>query len=791
MIAINAASQMMALGAILIVQTVYLIVVARVLGPEDFGRFSFAWSIVQILLIGGDLGLHNAAIRLLSGRLEESPRISKLFLGLKLAVTAVLLLVVLLLALLVQESRETRLCLVIFGLGMVFQSMSMGTNVVFQAHGKLYLASLNILLIFVVQAFLGFLALAAGGGVVSLAWAYCFAASATFLLNLVFYRRRIHPFRLGLDRSWRRFVRESLPVGLATLFQSVSSRIGISLLTALAGPAAAGLYSAALRFPHAMSNIPVGIFSALLPAMAAHQGRSRPVGRFFRSSLFLMAAVSVPLALSFTILARPLVMLLFGSEYVESGFLLQLLAWTIVPVFLGMAFSHVLLSQHELVRRLPWVTGVGLAVNLAANLILIPRMQGRGAALALLLSEATLCIGYALAALRFLGGREVSAESTLDSRASDADHGRIAVVVQRCGEGVIGGAELFARQMAEWLAEERRVEILTTCARDHRNWRNHFPPGVEETGGVTIRRFEVHGERHWWLFGKISGFLFALCRHLGTPRWIELFWLRLQGPYSPDLVEFVSRNRNRFDAFLFVTCLYYPTVRGLPQVADKSILIPTAHDEPAIRFGIYHRLFQLPRAFIFMSESERELVHRLFDNRHIPSVVAGAGVELTDVSDEDEGYLLCIGRIELGKGCAELFDFCRRAEVNLVVAGPSQVPIPDHVRYVGEVSGEEKDELLRRCRAVVVSSVNESLSIVALEGWARGKPVVARAPSPVADLVLECGGGGVYRSFDEFRRVVSRVDAKAGLRGRRMVRERYSSEAVARKCRQALQWVVG
>jgi hypothetical protein len=58
-------------------------------------------------------------------------------------------------------------------------------------------------------------------------------------------------------------------------------------------------------------------------------------------------------------------------------------------------------------------------------------------------------------------------------------------------------------------------------------------------------------------------------------------------------------------------------------------------------------------------------------------------------------------------------------------------------------------------------------------------------------LVLECGGGGVYRSFDEFRRVVSRVDAKAGLRGRRMVRERYSSEAVARKCRQALQWVVG
>lgn len=791
MIALNAASQMMALGAILVIQTVYLIVVARILGPEDFGRFSFAWSIVQILLVGGDLGLHNTAIRFLSGRLEDSRRISKLFLGLKLAVTAALFLLVLLLALVVEVGYETRVCLAVFGLGMVFQSMAMGMNVVFQAHGKLYLASLNIVTIFVVQFALGVLVLAAGGRIVALAWAYCLAAAASLLLNLVFYPRQIHAFRMGLDRTWKSFLRESFPVGLATLFQSVSSRIGISLLTVMAGPAAAGFYAAALRFPQALANVPVGIFSALLPAMAAHQGRPRPVRRMFGSSLALMAALSVPLAVVFALLASPLVLLLFGPEYADSVFLLRVLAWTLVPVFLGMAFSHVLLSQHELVARLPWVTGAGLAVNLSANLILIPRIESGGAAVALLLSEAALCVGYALAATRFLRRPESPAESGPEPSTSPAGCRTVAVVTQRCGEGVIGGAESYALQLARWLRQDHRVEILTTCARDYRRWRNHFPPGVEEADGLTIRRFEVMGERYWWLFGKFSGLLFAFQRHLGTPRWIEFLWLRLQGPYAPDLVEYIARNRDRYDVFIFCTYLYYPTVRGLPAVADKSILIPTAHDEPAIRFGMFRELFQLPRAFIFLTETERELVHRLFDNRHIPSVVAGAAVEICDEGGRDEGFLLYIGRVEVGKGCVELFDFCRRAGVELVVIGPAQIKIPDHVRYLGEVGETEKGALLSQCRAVVVSSMLESLSIVALEGWARGKPVVARVPSPIADLVLECGGGVVYRSFEEFQEVVTRLDAQAGTRGRRLVRERYTSEAVARRWGRALQWVVG
>ena len=148
MIAFNAISQLVALGLVLVFQTLYMVIVARLLGPEDFGRFSFAWSLIQILLIGGDLGLHNAALRAISSRRDESPSICITFLGLKIALTVGLFLLVLVLALILPATLETRLLLVLFGGGMLFHCLTLAVNIIFQAHGKLYWASLTTVLVF-------------------------------------------------------------------------------------------------------------------------------------------------------------------------------------------------------------------------------------------------------------------------------------------------------------------------------------------------------------------------------------------------------------------------------------------------------------------------------------------------------------------------------------------------------------------------------------------------------------------------------------------------------------------
>lgn len=404
MIAVNAASQLVALGSILVLQTVYMIVVARILGPEDFGRFSFAWSIIQIMLIGGDLGLHNTAVREISANLRRSVDITRTFLWLKTVLVGFLFLLVLLISVLMHETEEARVTLAIFGVGMFLHSISMALNVVFQAHGKLYFASLNVLLVFVIQTLVGLSALYMGGRLIALATAYFAGVAIAGSVNLFLFVRRIHPVTLGRGDKWREFALDSIPVGASTLFHTISSRIGIALVTFLAGPYQTGVFSAAVRIPQALGNIPGGIFSAVLPAMAAHQEDSRPVKRLFRKSLLLMAACSIPLALTFFIIAEPVILLIYGAAYQESVGNLKILTWSMIPVFTGMAFSHVILSQHRLVKRLPLVTGAALIVNVIVNLILIPRLGSSGACISLLLTEAALAAGYVLATKGYLSG---------------------------------------------------------------------------------------------------------------------------------------------------------------------------------------------------------------------------------------------------------------------------------------------------------------------------------------------------------------------------------------------------
>jgi O-antigen/teichoic acid export membrane protein len=195
---------------------------------------------------------------------------------------------------------------------------------------------------------------------------------------------------------------QSIPVGAATFFHILSTRISVSLLTLFAGAYQTGIYSAAVRFPQSLNNIPGGIFGAVLPAMAVHQKEKEPVRRLFIRSFLLMIVIAFPLSALLYFGAESLIVLIYGNEYSESIRVLQITAWTLIPVFLGMAFSHVILSQKRLVKRLPWVTGSGLVVNLIACAILLPRFESVGAGWALIITELALAIGYVLATFGFL-----------------------------------------------------------------------------------------------------------------------------------------------------------------------------------------------------------------------------------------------------------------------------------------------------------------------------------------------------------------------------------------------------
>ncbi len=355
---------------------------------------------------------------------------------------------------------------------------------------------------------------------------------------------------------------------------------------------------------------------------------------------------------------------------------------------------------------------------------------------------------------------------------------KLAIVVQRYGEGVVGGAEKLARMLAEKFIQRHQVTVLTTCAVEYRNWANQFPPGETRLNGVRVLRWRVKRKRNWRRFGRRTEALLA------SPHSIlqEYEWIVEQGPECPKLVQYIRENQDQFDSFLFLTYLYYPTFFGLPAAADRSVLIPTAHDEPPIYLSLFRSLFHLPRFIAFNTEEEKDFVQRLFHNQYIPHKVIGVGLDLRPPSSEDEGYLLYAGRVEKGKGYEELFDFCRQVSMGLKVIGPSQVRLPRHVEYLGTVSETVKDRLLARCSALVNPSRNESLSLSVLEAWAQGKPVIVSDQSPVLRAHVEKSGGGyVYSSLGDFQAILSSLDPGKGLAGRSYVAENYSWDVVLQK----------
>src|SRR5437868_14820331 len=130
---------------------------------------------------------------------------------------------------------------------------------------------------------------------------------------------------------------------------------------------------------------------------------------------------------------------------------------------------------------------------------------------------------------------------------------KLAVVVQRYGADINGGAELHARYIAERLARHATVEVVTTCARDYVTWKTELPAGVEQVNGVSVRRFPVGHERNPNDFGRRSHRVFSTTHSVAD----ELGWLESEGPSSPALVNYVEQTAGGLDFVILFSYRYY------------------------------------------------------------------------------------------------------------------------------------------------------------------------------------------------------------------------------------------
>jgi glycosyltransferase involved in cell wall biosynthesis len=421
---------------------------------------------------------------------------------------------------------------------------------------------------------------------------------------------------------------------------------------------------------------------------------------------------------------------------------------------------------------------------------------------------------------------------------------RLAFVIQRYGTEVLGGSEHLCRLVAEHLAANHEVEVLTTCARDYITWKNEYPEGADRVRGVTVRRFANAGTRDLEAFNRYSDWIY----NTAHSRADELEWLKQQGPWSPALIEFIRRHQQQYDVLIFFTYLYAPTVLGLEINPARSVLVPTAHDEPAIRLDIFREVFSRPAALLFNTESERRFVHEQFPERPLLEEVTGVGVDIPQhhpyprmpepPPDDDDGesrsgddaseaddrgaaeparefsshllsrgavfrrrhrlygpIALYGGRIDPGKGCEELIQYFSEyvtegGDATLALMGAKLMSLPEEpfIRFAGMLTERERNQALEAATVVVVPSPYESLSLLALEAFAVGTPVLANARSEVlVEHCLRSNAGLYYSDRDEFVECLkllmgdAQLRAAMGRNGREYVRKNYRWDVVLAK----------
>ena len=203
---------------------------------------------------------------------------------------------------------------------------------------------------------------------------------------------------------------------------------------------------------------------------------------------------------------------------------------------------------------------------------------------------------------------------------------KIAFIIQRYGTEILGGSEYHCRLIAERMAARHTVDVLTTCAREYTTWKNEYPEGTDRIRGVNVRRFANARTRDLESFNAFSDWIF----NYPHSREDEMRWLEEQGPWCPSLLEYLQRSHQQYDLLVFFTYLYAPTVLGLQIAPKKSILVPTAHDEPAIHLGIYRDLFAAAHAVAFNTETEKAFLKRTFDLRPLAEETVGCGVDLLE-----------------------------------------------------------------------------------------------------------------------------------------------------------------
>jgi len=362
----------------------------------------------------------------------------------------------------------------------------------------------------------------------------------------------------------------------------------------------------------------------------------------------------------------------------------------------------------------------------------------------------------------------------------------------------VGGAEALGMQIAKYLGRRHNIEVLTTTAEDVSNPLNVLPVGETTIDGVRVKRFKVNGREG--SFNTINSKVLAR-KKITESEGIEWFRGNLS---SDELCNYLLKNKEKFDFFIFMPYCFGITYFGSQIVPDKSIIVPCLHDEEQTRVPPLKRMFQKCRAIIFNSEEEKRFFERFFFYPTEWAVIGGI-LEKSNPHPKEfirkynlKNFIIYTGRKDQGKSTPLLLEyFCRYKENNkhdikLVLTGPGEVQIPKKFKSdildLGIIPKNDLQNAISASKLLCQPSIHESFSFSIMEAWLYGRPTLVHANCEVTKSFTTKANAGLYfENYEEFEECMNyllenpAISKKLGENGRKFVLENYTPSKISIK----------
>ncbi len=374
------------------------------------------------------------------------------------------------------------------------------------------------------------------------------------------------------------------------------------------------------------------------------------------------------------------------------------------------------------------------------------------------------------------------------------------------GKNIPGGAEMELRGLVTHLHQAGvELEVLATCVeRFASDWnRNFYREGLELVDEIPVRRFRVR-RRDTVSFDLVNA---KLMQKQPITKDEEEIYMR-EMVNSPALYEYIKDHRDEYGLFVFIPYMFGTTYYGILQCPEQAVLIPCFHNEAYIYLDIYKNAFEQMAGAVYLAQPECDLANQVFDLSSVEQAILGAGVD-TDLTFDaarfrakyqiDDPYLLYAGRKDVGKNIYTLIryfcEFKRRHEgdpLKLVLIGGGDVEIPSEYREeildLGFVDIQDKYDAYAGALTLCQPSLNESFSLVVMESWLCGRPVLVHGKCNVTKhFASEANAGLYFENYFEFEGCVEYFQNNAGIadamgaQGRAFVLKNFSWETIVKK----------